>query len=118
MKLVNLNPHEISVEALTIRVTFPPSREPCRIQVSQKIVDTIFADGDNPFSIPVVENVYGEVQGLPEPVEGVVYIVNALVLAALKDAGSKRTDVVAPDTGPTAIREKGQVAAVTRFVRL
>ena len=36
---------------------------------------------------------YGEIENLPEPEEGTIYIVSALVLAAAKEKG--RTDVVA-----------------------
>jgi hypothetical protein len=60
---------------------------------------------------------YGEVTGLPEPVEGTVYIVSGLVAAAVKAAGG-RADVVSPGTGPQdgAVRdEKGQIVAVTRL---
>jgi hypothetical protein len=39
-------------------------------------------------------------------------IVSSMVLAA-----TNSSYVVAPDTGPTAIRENGQIVAVTRFVR-
>lgn len=62
--------------------------------------------------IPTVQNVYGEVENLPEPQEGTYFLVNAMVLTA-----STRMDLLAPDTGPTAIRdEKGQVKEVVRFV--
>jgi hypothetical protein len=53
------------------------------------------------------------VEGLPDPVAGVVYIVSGRVLSEL--AGS-RPDVVSPDTGPDAIRENGQIKAVRGFV--
>lgn len=43
--------------------------------------------------IPVYKSIFGEVQGLPEPKEGVMYIVSALTLNAVP---SGRTDVVAP----------------------
>ncbi len=56
---------------------------------------------------------YGEVEGLPEPADGVVYLVSAMVLVRL----SGRTDVFAPDTGAGAIRnDKGQIVAVTGLV--
>ena len=57
--------------------------------------------------------VYGEVSGLPEPQEGVLLIVSAMVLAA-----SKRTDLVAPATGhQDCIRENGFIKSVPGFVR-
>lgn len=58
---------------------------------------------------------FGEVTGLPEPVEGTRYIVSALVLSAAKAAG--RTDVVAPATGhPLCVRENGFIKSVPGFV--
>lgn len=59
---------------------------------------------------------YGEVTNLPEPSDGVLYIVSALVLDAMKGI---RTDLVAPATGHhAAIRDKGNPVSVPGFVRL
>ena len=58
---------------------------------------------------------FGEVTGLPQPQEGVVFIVSALVLSAAKAAG--RSDVVAPATGhPDCVRENGFIKSVPGFV--
>ena len=56
---------------------------------------------------------YGEVEGVPEPEDGVKYIVSAMVLQA-----SSRDDLVAPATGhPDTIRnEKGHIVSVPGFV--
>lgn len=61
--------------------------------------------------VPVVSAEYGEITGLPEPQDGVVYIVSMLVA---QRAG--RADVLSPDSGPSAIRENGQVVAVRNLV--
>ncbi|WP_314959378.1 hypothetical protein [Prevotella pallens] len=60
---------------------------------------------------------FGEVTGLPEPTNGLLYIVSALVLTAAKAQG--RTDCVAPATGhPDCVRdEKGFIKSVPGFVR-
>lgn len=60
---------------------------------------------------------FGQVTGLPEPADGVLYIVSALVLTAAKTQG--RTDCVAPATGhPECVRdEKGFIKSVPGFVR-
>ena len=59
---------------------------------------------------------YGEIENLPEPEEGTIYIVSAVVLAAAKNKG--RTDVVAPATGhPDCIRKDGFIVSVPGFVR-
>ena len=58
---------------------------------------------------------FGQLIGLPEPQDGVRFIVSALVLTAGKVAG--RTDLVAPATGhPECIRENGFIKSVPGFV--
>lgn len=65
----------------------------------------------------MIKNTYGDMTGLPGPAPDTIYIVSSLVLAALQGKG--RTDVVAPDTGPPAIRDaQGRIVAVTRPVGL
>jgi len=105
MKIVNLTPHTINVRAGEQDLAFEPTAPAARVASSQELVGTV--DG-----IPVNRTTFGQVENLPEPIEGTIYIVSALVLSAI----SGRQDVVAPDTGPTAIRENGQVKAVIGFV--
>jgi len=108
MTLINLTPHAIKVAAEdgSIVLEIAASGSTARCAASSETVGEI--DGT-----PVVRSAFGPVEGLPEPIEGTVYIVSSMV--AQQCAG--REDVVAPDTGPTAIREKGQVVAVKRFQR-
>jgi hypothetical protein len=104
MKLINLTPHSITVEGLGIF----ESQGLARVATSQTVVGNING-------IELVETTFGEVTGIPKMEEGKMYIVSGMVLSALKGS---RTDVVAPDTGNTAIRnEKGQIIAVTRFTK-
>ena len=60
---------------------------------------------------------FGAVTGIPQPEEGTVYIVSALVLGRAQAEG--RSDVVAPATGHKAcIRdEKGFIVSVPGFIR-
>jgi hypothetical protein len=105
-EVVNLNKHAIVLRLPNGEdLVFPPSGEVCTVAVKQIQVGEIGG-------VPIMGNEYGEVQGLYEPQEGVIFIVNAMVLARV----SGRKDCIAPDTGPSAIRENGQVKAVTRFV--
>jgi len=111
VKFVNLTPHAIIIRK-DGELHIPPSGEVARVTVKSKEV----AEIEN---IPVVEQRYGEIQGLPKPQESTVYIVPTIVLLALKAKNIKRDDVVAPDTSPaSAIRnEAGQIIAVRRFQR-
>lgn len=63
----------------------------------------------------ICDVVYGNVSGLPDPKPNTIYIVSALVLAALK---GKRDDIVAPATGhPDCVRKDGFIVSVPGFVR-
>lgn len=57
--------------------------------------------------------IYGEVENLPSPEEGTIFIVSAMVLSRVPD----RKDVVAPATGhPACVRENGRIVSVPGFV--
>jgi len=108
MRLVNLTPHEIRVVKDDCEVIIPPSGGVARVKTEQVEVGSI--DG-----IPVVKTEFGEVEGLPDPEPNTIYIVSSIVAQAV---AGEREDVVAPDTGPTAIRdENGRIVAVRRFQR-
>lgn len=121
--LVNLTPH-----ALTLRLSdgsdlvVPPSGTVARVATKPGALTEIPG-----VPVPVATATeYGEIEGLPAPVEGVVYLVGALVLGR----AFGRADVFGPGTGPNdgAIREpelledgtpnpkKGQIVAVTRLI--
>ena len=60
------------------------------------------------------------VDGLPDPVEGITFIVSGMVRDALSalPAWLQRPDVYAPDTGADAIRnEHGHIVAVRGLVQ-
>ena len=105
--LVNLTPHEITIwpDGQAPR-SFPGTKTPARVQMIEDPADDI--EG-----IPAVTSRPGPIAGIPDAYPGTYYIVSRLVF----DAASWRKDLVAPDTGATAIRESGQVVAVTRLVR-
>ena len=111
MRLINLTPH-----ALTLKDSYggesiiPETAPPARVTSHP---GSLALPG---FPVPIYEaDVMGDVEGLPPPEEGVMFIVSAVVGAAVKG----RHDVLVPGTGPAdgAIREKGHVVAVTRLKR-
>lgn len=105
MSFVNCTPHDIVV---TGGLTFTPSGTVARVTVTHEKIDTV--DG-----IDIFSTVYGDVTDLPEPVDGVLYIVSLMVLQAAKN----RTDLVAPSTGhPNVVRTTiGHILSVPGFVR-
>jgi len=110
-KFVNLTPHEIVIrrpDDTDLRV--PPSGTVARVAVDETIIES--AAG-----VPTVVRQFGRVEGLPEPRDDTFYIVSSLVISALENLFDDRLDVVAPDTGSSAIRDSdGRIIAVTRFV--
>ena len=113
MKMLNLTPHAIVLRAVDgAEVTLPPSGVVARVQTTAEAVAGLNVDGRE---WPIVQTKFGQVQCLPEPEEGTVFVVSLLVLqAATKQL--ERRDLLAPDTGPTAIRNAaGQIIAVRGF---
>lgn len=99
-KFINYTPHALQLNNGT---TIPASGVVARVSASYSDFD---ADG-------VCQQVFGQVQGLPDPQPNTLYIVSALVLSA-----SDRTDLVAPATGhPQCVRKDGLIVSVPGFVR-
>ena len=106
MTLVNLTPHAINmIVDGDVKETIVSSGL-ARCSVMSNVVGQI--NGYN-----VCENTYGEVVGLPQPQEGTIYIVSALVAQAVKGL---RTDVVVVDK--TVRNESGQIIGCTGFARI
>lgn len=121
MNFVNLTAHEIVLAFgadNAERMAIPPSGAIARVAGNPGQPETLPG-----VPVPVMgRQVWGALYGLPEPVEGTIYIVSTQVLA--RPEVLNRTDVVGPGTGPNdgAIRHedgprKGQIIAVTRLVR-
>jgi hypothetical protein len=114
MNLTNLTPHAITLRSADGTDTIvPPSGTVARVSSTPGALETVAG-----IPVPVAGmQTFGGVEGLPAPAEGTMFIVSAMVLAALRGS---RPDVVGPGTGPNdgAVRnEKGHVVAVTRLVR-
>ena len=127
--ILNLTPHDIIVRMPDGDRVIPESGQVARIKSQQ--VECLPVDG-----IPVVRTLPGIIEGLPAPAVqchrcGAIAAAHAtdcvcgqpdfvpiwlIVSSMVAQACQERADVLAPDTGPTAIREKnGQIVAVTRL---
>lgn len=121
----NLTPHAISIQLDSGKViTVPPSGKVARVSYQANapiIIATVEVDGE-------VVAIYGNACSSPQfeipPFEG-IGIVSRLMLDAVQDElGFVLWDgpvpaLVAPDTGPSAIRnEQGQVVAVRNLIGL
>lgn len=101
----NLTPHIVSVLVNGTFVNIQPSGSVARLSIHCDSVGEVMG-------IPVSLCHEGLVRNLPDPEEGVMYIVSSLVGRAVN-----REDVVSPDTSEDgAIRDgKGNVIGVRRF---
>jgi hypothetical protein len=102
-KLVNLIGHEITIAGYA---TLPKADKPCYVKTNQTIIGKI--DG-----IPIAKTEFDSIVNLPEPEDGVYYIVSRISMDYIP---FNREDVLCVDTGTTALRdENGQVIAVTQL---
>ena len=90
-KILNLTPHAVSfvAEDGSLLMKVEPSGQVARCKTETRVVAQVEVDG---ILIPETETVFGDVEGLPDPEEGVIYLVSSLVAQA-----AKRDDVVIPN---------------------
>ena len=102
-KFVNLMAHDITISG---HATLPRCENPCRVETKQRIVAYLTG-------IPISETHFEKIVNLPEPEDGVYFIVNRVTMDFVP---FDREDVFCVDTGPSAIRDQsGHVAAVTQL---
>lgn len=89
MKLINLCPHPICLRHGDGTETVIPQSGNARIDVSYRDSNAIEVEQH---SVRVIKGVYGAVTGLPEPVEGCLYVVSHMVRMALP----QRRDLLSP----------------------
>lgn len=114
MKIQNLTPHALTLRSADGTDTvLPPSGTVARVSASPGAVEDRAG-----FPVPLAQpDTFGAVQGLPDAVEGTIYIVSAMVGSQV-GSHVTRTDVFTLGTGPKdgAVRnEKGHIVAVTRL---
>lgn len=112
MRLINVTGRDLNIYDKGGKeiVTIIPAEGAATVQVSRTECGEI---GD----FPLHRTEYGEIEGLPESEDGIVYIVNFFVLNALRYHGIQRNDCVSPDTAfQSAVRdEAGHVIGIRGF---
>ena len=108
MKVINLTPHNIAVHINGQIINFP-SEGVARVSTFETEIGAVTLDSG--ITIPIKKTEYGKVENLPEPQQGVMYIVSMLV-----SQQAKRNDLITPDTFKNAIRdEHGQLVGTKCF---
>ena len=102
-KFVNLIGHDITISGYG---TLPKCDSPCYVETKQRIIGKVAG-------IPVAETHFEKIVNLPDPEDGVYYIVNRVTMDFVPFT---REDVFCVDTGSSAVRdENGQVVAITQL---
>lgn len=99
MNIINLTPHVIRVridesnEAAPLEsdIVIAPTTPAVRLETKSVVVGEVNG-------IPIKSTVFGDIQNLPDPEDGVVYVVSLPVAQRAAQLG--RTDVVSPNTAP------------------
>jgi len=89
MKIINLTPHSIHIVVDGRTVTLPPEGTPPRVSTTETSAGTVVLDGAE---VPVTTVATGELTGLPQPQEGVGYLVSRMVA----EAAPQRRDLFIP----------------------
>lgn len=103
MKLVNLTPHDITLINRNNNentLVIPASGVIARLSSKTVVTDMVTIDG---FYVDLTETRYGEIENLPDPEDGTIYIVSSLVAGQCPD----RSDVRIPNE--SVRNDKGQI---------
>lgn len=91
-QIVNLTPHAVNIvgDNDSIAITIPASGNVARCSQTISIVGSVTLGS---VAIPISSSTYGEVVDLPDPQDGVYYIVSRLVMSACPT----RQDLLVPN---------------------
>ena len=92
INIVNLTPHKITFIGDKGSLSIDPSGDLARVSSTTKEIGHIYVTKFG-ISIPITTTVYGEVEGLPDPVDDTIYIVSSLVAQRVPG----RNDVFIPN---------------------
>lgn len=102
---VNLTPHPIGfVDQDNQLLLTVESTTVARVSAQTTTVGYFVING---VQIPRTHTVYGQVEGLPDPTPGIIYIVSGMIVSALAQQGIHRDDLLVP--GQQVRDEQGRV---------
>jgi hypothetical protein len=107
-EIINLTAQTVDIEYEGVKISFPPSGTVCRIETKTVVKETING-------IPTVMIEYGYVENLPQPQDGITFIVSILV--GQRYGGAIRNDLIGPNTNDAVRGPTGTIVSVPGFVR-
>lgn len=103
--LINLTPHDLDFfdKDNNFLLKLPKSAEMPTVRVNKTLEYLHDVDVEN-VVLPLYEAKFNDVENLPEPQEGTVYIVSNIALQAIREQYPDRNDFYAPDE---PVRDEG-----------
>jgi len=89
MNIINITPHTLNIHSANGVVTVEPSGTIARVATTSEEVGSV--DG-----VPIYRTSFGDIEDLPQPKEGIVFVASLIV--ASRAAALGRKDVVSPGT--------------------
>lgn len=102
---VNLTPHTIVVNTAKSVVSIPPSGELARVK---QVFNNV---GDDADLVKTVTSSFGDIEGLPEPQKGTIFLVSSIVASA-----TDRTDIAIPNTMDAVRDDEGRIQSVKSLI--
>ena len=109
VKVINCTPHDVVIISESGNITFERSGIIPRLKEVQQKINSVNSNG---IEIDIMEKSFLEPEGLPEPKEGTIYIVSALVAGAVKH----RDDLVIPND--TIRDDQGRIIGCRNLARI
>ena len=109
IKVVNCTPHDVNLITGNGNITFPRSGIIPRLTEQQNKINSVIVNG---IKIDIMKKSFLEPEGLPEPQEGTIFIVSALVAGAVKH----RDDLVIPND--TIRDDQGRIIGCKNLARI
>lgn len=88
-KIVNLTPHDVVVYNGDEVIARYPSAGAARVSQTDEAAGELSG-------VPLVRTVFGEVENLPDPQDGVMLVVSAITATAAKASGRRTDDLLLP----------------------
>ena len=117
-KIINLTPHPVTLTIDNgLSITFGVSSTVARVMDEESSIDYITHTTEGlTMKIPVERYNSTSISGLPEPSEGVTYIVSSQVARVAVSIGRTDEDLVCPRVDATSVRDEfNRVIAVKGF---
>ena len=74
MNVINCTPHEVNLLTEEANIAYPPSGIVTRVNATSVMMPSV---------LPMVRTIFGDITGLPEPMDHTYFIVSGMVLSAL-----------------------------------